>query len=261
MKEAIISRVKELLARKEIDGFLALREQDGGICPYLFTDPHELGGLNLGDRNQAGDARYPLVKLLCQLAEKHPTKTLGILVRGCDERALDVLYSDGRVRPLNAAKVVPVGFSCPPELAAACQCVKPWPDALVAGERTPGAAPPEEPGEDLTGQLGDWFAVFDRCVKCFGCRNICPVCECKECTVEEESHVPQRELPINPNFLMTRAMHMVDRCVYCGLCETACPADIPLKGLYRLMSRVTGFARGLPGAPRLVMAPQDRRVN
>ncbi len=28
-------------------------------------------------------------------------------------------------------------------------------------------------------------------------------------------------------------MHMADRCIDCGLCEAACPADIPLRTLYR----------------------------
>jgi formate hydrogenlyase subunit 6/NADH:ubiquinone oxidoreductase subunit I len=41
---------------------------------------------------------------------------------------------------------------------------------------------------------------------------------------------------------MTRAMHMVGRslCIYCGLCEEACPADIPLKSLYKLVSKMVG---------------------
>jgi formate hydrogenlyase subunit 6/NADH:ubiquinone oxidoreductase subunit I len=41
---------------------------------------------------------------------------------------------------------------------------------------------------------------------------------------------------------MTRAMHMVGRslCIYCGLCEEVCPADIPLKSLYKLVSKMVG---------------------
>jgi Fe-S oxidoreductase len=40
---------------------------------------------------------------------------------------------------------------------------------------------------------------------------------------------------------------MVDACVYCGLCEQACPADIPLKDLYRFVARVVGQGGILPG--------------
>ncbi len=256
MKQAIAEHVKELLAQGAIQGFLALRQDEGGqVAPHLFTNPAELASLSLGDVAAPGDARYPLVKLLAKLVTARPHATFGVLVRGCDERALKRLVNDDRVHPLNNRKVVAVGFSCPPELAEACQCAKPWPDALVAGEKTPGAPQPQPEGDqDLLAELNDWFHTFDRCVKCFGCRDICPVCSCYECTIENEAYIPQRELPTSHSFLMTRAMHMVDRCVYCGLCEQACPAGIPLKGLYRLVSRLTGREGLLPRAPAAAQA-------
>lgn len=251
MKNKIAEHVKELLAKGTIQGFLALREEgDGQIAPYLFTSPAELDRLNLGDCKAAGDARYPLIKVLSRLAAARPHDTFGVLVRGCDERALNRLQNDDRVHPLNNRKVVAVGFSCPPELARACECAKPWPDALVAGEKTPGAAQPDQDGEgDVLAELNDWFESADRCIKCFGCRDVCPVCSCYECTIENEAYVPQRELPASRTFLMTRAMHMVDRCVYCGLCQEACPAGIPLKSLYRLVTKVTGREGLLPRVP------------
>ncbi len=263
MKNKIAEHVKGLLAKGAIDGFLALREEgDGQVAPYLFSDPAELAHLSLGDCKAPGDARYPLIKVLSRLAAARPHDTFGVLVRGCDERALRRLQNDDRVHALNNRKVVAVGFSCPPELAEACQCVKPWPDALNAGEKTPGAAPASSADEDvLTAMnqwadtedaitaLNNWFQSADRCIKCFGCRDVCPVCSCYECTIENEAYVPQRQLPASHNFLMTRAMHMVDRCVYCGLCEQACPAGIPLKSLYRLVTKVTGREGLLPRAP------------
>jgi formate dehydrogenase subunit beta len=265
MKNKIAEHVKDLLAQGVIDGFLALREEgDGQVAPYLFSDPAELISLNLGDCKAPGDARYPLIKVLSRLVAAEPHKTFGVLVRGCDERALNRLTNDDRVHPLNNRKVVAVGFSCPPELAQACQCAKPWPDALVAGEKTPGVVQPESrtdedvltamnhwpDTEDVVTALNNWFASADRCIKCFGCRNVCPVCSCYECTIENEAYVPQRELPASRDFLMTRAMHMVDRCVYCGLCEQACPAGIPLKTLYRLVTKLTGREGMLPQAPQ-----------
>lgn len=241
MKDQIIAKVKDLLAAGEIDGFLALRQEPAGVAPYLFRDPNELGDLSLGDGEEPGQHRYPLVKLLTRILNNAPDQTLGILVRGCDERALYRRFHDDRVEPMREKRVVMVGFSCPPELAQACRCEKPWPDHLTAGQRTEGVTPPQPP-EDLLAALEEWFATFDRCVKCFGCRNVCPVCSCLECTMESEPHVPQRELPVAKSFLMTRAMHMVERCVYCNLCEQACPAGIPLTDLYRLVARLTGGA-------------------
>jgi len=249
MKETIKDKVKELLSQGKITGFVGLRQRGQDISPYVFTDPEELEELSLGDRDRPGDARYPLVGLLGDLTERFPTEIFGLLVRGCDERALRVRMADNRVTPLSPDRVIPVGFSCPPELAQACRCHKPWPDALTAGEPTPGVNLAEEPfSGDLLEEMDKWTDILNRCVKCFGCRDICPVCSCRECTVEQEAMVPQRELPPAPSFLMTRAVHMVGRCVYCGLCEQACPADIPLKSLYRLVAAAFGQDAAAPGA-------------
>jgi formate dehydrogenase subunit beta len=257
MKDAIIEHVKKLLAEGVIDGFLALQHHDEHIGPHLFSGPGELSELNLGEMDLDGDARYPLIKTLTKLVNRFPDKTFGILVRGCDERALYRRYHDDRVHPLNPRQVVPVGFSCSEWLAKRCQCAKPWPDALVAGEKTPGVTIVDDPDEDLFARLDEWFHIMDRCVKCFGCRNSCPVCSCLECTMEAEAFVPQKQLPIDKNFLFTRANHMIDRCVYCGLCEEACPADIPLKDLYRLVAKVSGGGYPLPVPQAAPDAPQE----
>ena len=72
--------------------------------------------------------------------------------------------------------------------------------------------------------------------------------------------IPRGEIPpANPNFLMTRAMHMVGRslCIYCGLCEEVCPADIPLKSLYKLVSKIVGQEAVTPDG----MAAQQERAD
>jgi formate dehydrogenase subunit beta len=243
MKEEIQEHVRNLFAQGKIKGFLALKQEGTDVGPHLFTEAEELGELSLGDRENPAEARYPLDKILTRLASQYPNETFAVLVRGCDERALRLLFS---VSMLDADHVIPVGFACPAELAEKHQCWKPFPDALVAGEPAQGAAGGEDPvgsQMDLLGKLQEWFDTFDRCIKCFGCRNICPVCYCHECSLEEAALISRGELPpANPNFLMTRAMHMVGRslCVYCGLCEEVCPADIPLKSLYKLVAKVVG---------------------
>ena len=257
MKQKIIDKVKELFAQGKIKGFVALRQNGEHIGPYVFTDPAELSSLSLGDKDAPGDARYPLVKMLARLTDQFPGENFALLARGCDERAMWRLAADERVNPLDPDRVVVVGFSCPRELAEACECAKPWPDERVAGDETPGVEAPGPSGEsaDLVEQMDEWLDIMDRCLKCFGCRNNCPVCGCRECTVETEILVPQRELPPDPSFLMTRAMHMVDRCVYCGLCEQACPADIPLKKLYRLVAELAGRGETLPGVRPILPHP------
>ena len=44
--------------------------------------------------------------------------------------------------------------------------------------------------------------------------------------------------PEVPIFHLVRAVHMAGRCVDCGLCEEDCPADIPLRLLYRKVNEI-----------------------
>lgn len=267
MKNIVAEKAKGLLAEGKVKGFIALKQNGEHIAPYVFTDPEELDSLSLGDKNKPGDARYPLVKLLCRMVDLFPNDIFALLVRGCDERAVRQLMQESRVASIHPDRVIFLGFACPEELAEECRCHKPWPDALIAGDPVSGIdAEGGDPEDDPMVQLQNWYTIFDRCLKCFGCRNSCPVCDCKECTMEVEAHVPQRELPVSQSFLMTRAVHMVDRCVYCGLCELACPAHIPLKSLYRLVAKVMGKGSSLPEAvpapeqpaPAKIEAPEEQ---
>jgi formate dehydrogenase subunit beta len=83
---------------------------------------------------------------------------------------------------------------------------------------------------------------FDKCVNCHNCMKICPICYCKECLFESSvfdlelnkyiGKAEKKGLFKMPSdsilFHTTRMNHMVVSCVGCGLCEQACPSDIPL---------------------------------
>ena len=83
-----------------------------------------------------------------------------------------------------------------------------------------------------------WKSEFDRCIRCYACRNICPACFCERCFVEESE--PQWLLPVprwqeNLIFQVIRNIHVAGRCTDCGECERACPVNIPLRSLTREM--------------------------
>ena len=135
MIEKVRERVRDLLASGEIRGFLGLSNKYGNTGPHLFCSAEELDTLVIGDWKGPGDARYSLNKQLIHMARKYPDDVFGVLIRGCDERGLKVLYTWNQ---LNPEKVVPVGIACPQELAKACECLKPYPDEFVAGEKVEG---------------------------------------------------------------------------------------------------------------------------
>jgi len=82
--------------------------------------------------------------------------------------------------------------------------------------------------------LDQYLDEFDKCIKCYGCREACPICFCKECSIESESvnWVPKGEIPPSPMFHFVRMLHMVDSCTNCGQCEEVCPAEIPLARIF-----------------------------
>ncbi len=250
MKDAVREHVRKLFQEGAIDAFLGLEEVDGHVAPCLFADEDDLERLHLGDLNAPGDARYPLNRVLQHLAHAYPDKVFGVLVRGCDERGLIELF---KWNQLDEKRIVRVGFCCPEQLAEACCCPSPFPENPVAGSKAQGV-PAEQPLEPIA-QLSDeerfrfWMHHFDRCIKCYGCRNICPMCFCKDCSLEEKELVEPGALPPDtPIFHLVRAVHMAGRCIDCGLCEEACPANIPLRTLYKKVAEIlftdTGFRTG-----------------
>lgn len=85
-----------------------------------------------------------------------------------------------------------------------------------------------------------WLSQFDRCIRCYACRNICPGCTCRECIfdaikpdwVGKETNVSENEL-----FHLTRAFHLAGRCVECGECDRVCPVNIPLRLLNKKLMK------------------------
>ncbi len=99
-------------------------------------------------------------------------------------------------------------------------------------------------------------AFFDRCINCYNCRNMCPVCYCKECVFNTDvfNHQPVQyhqwaekkgsiKLPTDTLFYhLTRMAHMSHACVGCGQCSTACPSDIDIFGLFKSVAQRTQAA-------------------
>ncbi len=239
------TKVKKILENGEVDGFFAYKTLNGYLFPWLFTkeSKDELEPWN------SNPARYPILKLLLSQARANPQKKYGILVRGCEERGLHELFKWNQLQP---ARVVVVGQACSETLARQCECWKPYPDQIDYGqaaspvERSAKVAELESMG--LQERLNWWLNHLNRCIKCHGCRDVCPVCFCTECSLEHKELVPAEKLPPDTSFHLVRAVHMGGRCIDCGLCEEVCPARIPLRSLYKevnqLVEEIFGYKPG-----------------
>ena len=76
-----------------------------------------------------------------------------------------------------------------------------------------------------------WTKQFEKCIRCYACRQVCPGCYCTECFVDKPGQLwasKATDAEANWFFHMTRAMHTAGRCIGCGECERACPMGIQL---------------------------------
>ncbi len=270
MIEQVKEHVKKLFNEGKISAFLGLKDQSGNVIPHLYATAEELdNGFSIGDVRGPGDSRYPLAGILTKMLAHDPESSVGILVRGCDDRALNELT---RWNQIPGDKVVRVGIACPQQLANAHECRKPFPEEFVAGEKAEpvaNATVAEVIAKDLAGRLTYWTAEFDRCIKCYGCRNVCPVCFCNQCSLEEDKLIRTGDLPPeNPIFHLTRAVHMAGRCIDCNLCTEACPADIPLRTLYKKVAQIVqeefGYVTGESGegkSPLNILGPAPEHTS
>ena len=87
---------------------------------------------------------------------------------------------------------------------------------------------------------GFWQDQFKKCIKCYGCIDICPVYVEEPDGLDISKWVERGQVPPPfPLFHLLRAYQVWDTCVLCGECENTCPAHIPLK-------MIQDFVRYLP---------------
>lgn len=92
--------------------------------------------------------------------------------------------------------------------------------------------------------------IFTRCLKCYRCRDVCPVCNCKVCSLEKPYY--EEDPFAEPDPLMLHAIrmgHMAFSCINCGQCEDVCPMEIPLSKIFQKVQlryrEETGYVSGV----------------
>lgn len=171
------------------------------------------------------------------------TKKLGV----AEEDVAEILFAGENVKATlvgGEAKTVKVADVLA-DRCLACYQHNPQFCDEVFGEPVPDGKPEFVETEALEGQtlaerLSRFNSYFDRCIRCYACRNACPACFCRSCIFDQRdpSWVPLRnELPENQMMLLIRAFHLAGRCVDCGECERACPQNIKLRELNKKLEK------------------------
>jgi ferredoxin len=82
--------------------------------------------------------------------------------------------------------------------------------------------------------------LLSPCIRCYACRNACPLCYCPTCFVDEAKPqwVGKGQDPVDVRtFHFLRAYHCAGRCTDCGACERACPVGINMRLLTRKLEK------------------------
>ncbi|MDR1659159.1 MAG: hypothetical protein LBR94_02305 [Desulfovibrio sp.] len=221
-------KVRAMLDGNAVTAVLGLADGTEGPVPHIFT--------NVAEVDKLGDGpKYPLGKIAWRtLRAMPPGAHLAVVCRTCDFRAIREQEKMGQFpQRMVTCLVVP----CDAKQADRCSCS--WPVPEQAHAENPVAALPADTRELLESADRSrlWRGHMQRCIKCYGCRNVCPVCICPECRLEDPLFVPPVVLPPTPlPYHLLRALHVAGHCVNCGACQDACPAGIPLLALHKALS-------------------------
>lgn len=243
MSEEARGVVADVLAKGEVDGVLGLREDEGAVGPHYFRQGDDLTGLVLSPK-------YALPLVIRWFHQYSPDTKVGAVLRGCEERALVEL---SKRRQVDLEKVEVIGLACTAEEAKECGCVSRSPTKVMIGTSSEGLPERRElralPDTDGMARLDYWQTQYSKCIKCYGCKNVCPVCACEVCMMADHGWVRGGALPPKfATFHLIKAYHMADRCIECRECEAACPVSIPLAEMYgrllRDVERRFGYVTG-----------------
>lgn len=238
-------RASKLFGEDQVIGVLGLRAEHNHIGPYLFTSVDDLKELVL-------EPRYSMARVCQAILSKFPDGKLGVIVRGCDERALIEM---AKLEHIEMERLSLCGLACSEAQARQCVCAYPFPSHIDVGKKVEGFSLVEDKRvqqlleRSVEERLAFWQQEFARCIKCYGCRNICPVCICDECLLEEDCWIERGQIPPELSFHLIRAYHIADKCVGCGECTAVCPMEIPMTTFYTLvqekLKELFGYEPGL----------------
>lgn len=223
--EALRRKARELLEQGEIKVVVGYGKGTGTLRrPHFALEPGHADRLALDASCRQNLAVY---------ATKHEVKQLGkvaLVALPATQRALLQLLAERQLQDGDVIALVMEGDEIKELRTAAAleEHLALKADALDPGDR---ALLERLDGMNREERWAFWQKELSRCMKCYACRNSCPMCYCANCTMDcnRPQWVPVASHSLgNLEYHMVRTMHLAGRCVECGECGRACPVGIPV---------------------------------
>ncbi|MEE8322285.1 MAG: 4Fe-4S dicluster domain-containing protein [Candidatus Bathyarchaeia archaeon] len=248
MTDKIRQISRSLLEAKEADYVIGYElETDGSVCPVFIDCPEEVEKLVWNDR-----CIHNLASFLKKTIDDGESR-VAIVSKGCDVKSIVALLQEGQIV---RDKIKVLGVDCSGQrdekgnLLLKCKlCRDHRPllyDSLIANERVDVrefdvdsvdySEVEDVEKMSVEERLRFWKEEAEKCIRCYACREVCPLCYCVECFTDQNlpKYVPSTP-SIKGNFLwlLMRAFDLAGRCTGCMECDRVCPVDIPLHLLNR----------------------------
>ncbi|HSW44398.1 MAG TPA: Fe-S oxidoreductase [Phycisphaerae bacterium] len=247
MLEQLRQTCRDLLQSGKVDVVIGYGQDDDRLpaYPVFVTRPEDADQLVWNDRCFSNLTVYltrPEIKALGNPA---------VVLKGCDERALVVLAKESQI---DRGRMVAIGMACdgvgnPREAKCSiCDVHQPKHSDVIIGKAKNeplGADRRYAAVEELmkntpAERMAFWRDELSRCVRCYACRQVCPLCYCNRCLADKNQ--PQcidTSATLKGNFAwhLARAFHLAARCAGCDECIRACPAGIDLRLLNLTLAR------------------------
>lgn len=242
-QERLQAKAKELLIEKRADVVIGYGLTANGTAGAVFvTDVEQTDKLLWNTECTANLAGY------LKFQENKKFSKPAVIVKPCDARAFVVLEME---KQIERDKMTVIGVECygtqktGEEQQDKCRfCTEHTPshcDIVIEAESKPEkpAVPNGSQYEKLEKLLAlspaerfeYWKNEFSRCIKCYACRQNCPMCYCSVCVADKNRPVRiDTSATLKGNFAwnILRAFHLAGRCIGCAACSASCPAGIDL---------------------------------